>query len=627
MSGICGYAGASPDEALLRRMAARLVHRGPDGEGFLLTPRVGLGVRRLCRVDSEEGRRPLLSEDRHVALVLDGEIYNHAQLREQLQARGHRFASRSNAEVSDAEVLVHLYEEQGRDALLQLRGNFALALYDGRRRSLLLARDRLGIKPLYCTLRGERLLFASELKALLADSAVSATPHLPSIDAYLRLRYVPGPDTLISGIWRLPPGCWLEWRDGRVQSDHYWRLPARSHADAPPARSLGEVDDERRFADLLRQSWSLCRGGEEPLETYPSGGLDSVSVTADDLRLLPEIVYALEEPQADVGVVSTYLGARHASQRLKVVSSDAGADELLADSTVHRVLDRVRRYRGVVPGWLHRALLAPAASVVPGRLLGSIFDWSDASFDGGNLGRTDKQRLLRLVQLAAADELDIEAAHGLLITLFDDRERGGLYTSESAAALAAARVGELDDGWSDGPAIETGDAREPNVFLDRLLHLQLRDWLPDNILQRKGKLTMAHGLELCMPFLDHELVEFLATVPASLKLQRSAGKSLLRGHAARSLGQEYAGQALLRGGGALEREPAFRELLDQTLTPERVARRGLFRPEAVATLTFERVLSLSILELWYQIFVDGSLQPRLSVVDRAERRPASWCRL
>ncbi len=640
MSGICGYAGAPPDEGLLRRMAARLVHRGPDDEGFLLTPKIGLGMRRLSLVDGECGRQPQLSEDRRVALVFDGEIYNHAQLREQLQTRGHRFTTRS-----DAEVLVQLYEERGRDALLELRGNFALALYDGRRRSLLLARDRLGVKPLYCTLCGGRLLFASELKALLADPAVSVTPHLPSIDAYLKLRYVPGSDTLIKGVWRLPPGCWLEWRDGRVQSDHYWVLPPRPRDVAAAADSEQGEEDERRFEALLREGLELHRMGDVSQDTYLRRDLARQPVVAEDLQYLPEILYALEEPQVDADILPTFLRARDVAQRRKVVLTDAGAGEILGSSAVHQLLDRMRRYRGAVPGWLHRRGLAPAAGVLPERWLNSLFAWlcGGSSELPGLLQTAGKQKLLRLVRLAGADVLEVEAAYRLLVTLFDDSDRSALYAPDTAAALVAARVGELQEGWSDEFGAAAGDLREAEVFLDHLLRLQLRDELPDNLLHRQGKLAMAHGLELRTPFLDHELVEFLTTVPASLKLPGAAGKSPLQQSAERTLGQVESWPSRRWGHLVGQRsvpEPAFRELLDQTLRPERVARRGLFRPELVAALvesldgrldrhlrghdlsTLERVMSLSLLELWYQVFVDAGQQPSSSIVDRAVPRPA-----
>ena len=633
MCGICGYAGMARDERLLGAMTGRLRHRGPDDEGLFMHERVGLGMRRLSIIDVSGGRQPIFNERRSVAVVANGEIYNFRELRADLEQRGHRFTTRS-----DTETIVHLYEEYGIACLRHLRGMFAFALYDTEEDRLFLARDRLGIKPLYYWQGGGKLLFASEVKALLVSDDVARVPNPRAINDFLTLRYVPGPQTMFDGIEKLPAGHWLCFSKNQCRVEPYWIPEAKSG----PYRTDAEYHE--RFAELWQETLRLHLVSDVPVGVYLSGGLDSSLVTAemaqhteqsvhtfsvgsggagdeaptaravaaqlgcthhevvckpDDLRWLPQIVWQSDEPLGDPITVPTFLLGQLAGQHVKVVLTGEGADEVLAGYLFHRVLDLTHRLREVAPAWTLSHLAAPIARRLPVRVLDRFFDYPSY------LGDQGRQRVARYLQVAAADAPG--PMYELLISLFDSSELEALRVAGGPLAGA----GRSDDAGGAPPA---------SPFFDRALLLQYRSWLPDNILARQDRMSMAHSVEARVPFLDHVLVEFLLTVPKHLKLRSLLGtnKILARRYAERCLPPPIAGRpkkAFHIPPDQYLDAPVFREFVASTLQPEHVRRRGYFDPGAVralleaarATREFvhvKQVLALMILEMWHQIFID-----------------------
>lgn len=634
MCGICGYAGFRDSEPTLTRMADAIAHRGPDDEGRLVDGDIGLGARRLSIVDIAGGHQPLVDAERTLAIVFNGEIYNYQELREHLIGRGYRFRTRS-----DSETILHLYGEYGSKCVERLRGMFAFAIYDFRDRSLFIARDRLGIKPLYTWQKNGRLVFASEIKSILQCDWVSREPDGPSIDAYLSRRYVPGPSTMFRGIQKFPAGHWMRWHQGSVHMEPYW---APCLHDGP---YLSEPECHERFAAIFEQSVRMRLMSERPLGAYLSGGLDSTCVVSamakaasapvktftvgfdwekdelsaaaatakrlgcdhheiicrpDDMALLPEIVRHADEPLGDAIVLPTYLLAREASRSVKVVLTGDGADEILAGYLFHRVLGVGRTYAAAVPTWLHNAAIMPLVRCMPVGLLDRFFDYP------AYLGAEGKERLL--AYLRTVHDKNLDAGYRLLTSLFDQDHKAHIYTPAFQATLGTGQA-------SDNPGAAGGR------ILDRLLALQYRDWLPDNILMRQDKMSMAHGLEARVPYLDHKLVEFLFQVPPQLKMRNwlGANKYILRRYAARVLPSEIANRRKKAFYIPVERyanAPGFREILHMTLDPSRVRRRGYFDPNHVSGLidkmdggdflSAKQVFALMSLELWHINFIDSS---------------------
>lgn len=635
MCGICGFVGVE-EEGLLERMTAALAHRGPDGEGHMRDGSAALGHTRLSIIDVAGGAQPIDNEDGALTLVCNGEIYNHRELRAELEAKGHRFRTHS-----DNEVLLHLYEEHGADCARFLNGMFAAAIWDRPRQRLFLVRDRFGIKPLYyAETPGGGFLFASELKALLRCRAVDVDVDPAAVREYLSLRYVPGPGTLLRGVRKFPTGhTGFVGRDGRLALTRYWKPPL---GRAPLTGSEDEILEG--FAEHFERSISRRLMAEVPLGAYLSGGVDSSTVVAamargvstpistysvgfevdtdelddaaataaqlgcnhhpiicriSDLELMPEIVYHLDEPVGDPIVLPMYRLAQEARKTLTVVLAGEGADEALGGYLFHRALLKANRMARLMPRWALRGIAAPALSLVPSSVLDRAFDYP------AKLGRRGKQKVVDFARLFHASTLPEAYRH--LISLYDERDLHDFLTDDFAAQLRPRERNEYerDAVSSDAPA------------LDRIIHLGFAHWLPDVILTKQDKLAMANGLEARVPFLDHELVEYALRVPPELKIRGDVTKYLLRRYAERLLPPQVTGRKKMPFYAPLERfvaEPAFGAFVDEALSPETVRRRGYFRPEAVARLVakvrggefmyVKQVFSLISLELWFRAYVD-----------------------
>lgn len=547
--GTGGWGTANPAAETLRRMSARLRHRGPDEEGSYLEPGVALASRRLSILDVGNAHQPLVNETGEVIAVFNGEIYNYQELRRDLIARGHHFRS-----AGDGEVIVHLYEEHGESLPRFLEGMFALAIWDRRRQALVLARDRFGVKPLYYAARAGGFSFASELGALTEDPGWETTWDWTALDLYLELNYIPAPYSAFVGARKLPAGHALRWRPGELKLFRYWLLPERLAARAEAASAAGPASPARRIEALGEELLARLRVAvrrrlisDVPLGLFLSGGLDSATTlalmaeaTAQPVRTfsvgfaeksfselpaarrlarrfgaehhelmlrpkaiaaLPEIASHFDEPFGDSSALPTYFVSRLARQHVKVCLGGDGGDELLAGYQTYAALRLARWYDRLPRRWRsprlgHWAELLPPR---PGKL-----PWS--------------YRLQKFQQGLAWPAGQRQVGWRAVFTP-EQRQRlwrRGVWPGARAALLAGI-AGE----WESGP--DSG-----SDWLNPALYVDLRLYLADDILVKLDRMTMAHSLEGREPWLDSELALFCFTLPGGAKLRGLRGKYLLR---------------------------------------------------------------------------------------------------
>ena len=633
MCGICGFVGVH-EEGLLERMTTALSHRGPDGCGYFQCGSIGLGHRRLSIIDLEGGRQPIENEDGSLVLIFNGEIYNYQELRVGLLERGHEFSTRS-----DTEVILHLYEEKGADCLRQLIGMFTIAIWDKRQRQLFLARDRLGIKPLYYIEAGGRFLFASEVKAILQYRGFDPTLNPAAVHDYLALRYVPGPGGMFRELRKLPAAHYAVVQNGRMVVTRYW-TPELYHG--PFAGS--EEEYLEGYVERFERSVRRRMISEVPLGAYLSGGLDSSTIVAvmskltstpvrtftvgfdyekdelsqaaetarllgcehtpiasriSDVELLPKLIYHLDEPLGDPIVIPMYQLAREAKKQVTVILAGEGADETMGGYLFHKALLWGRSMAERTPAVVRRSILRPALSATPSSWMNLAFHYPAA------LGERGKQKVLDLVGLLDREQLDDAYVH--LISLFDPRDTRDLYTEDFRRSVTGTVPGGRQQDIVGSTAPE----------LNRILHLQFAHWLPEDILMKQDKMSMAGGIEARVPFLDHELVEYALKVPPSLKIRRGATKYLLRRYARRILPAEVVNRRKMPFYVPLEKyfeDPVFKDLVADTLSEQSVRKRGFFRPRTVARLReamscreflfVKQAFSLVVLELWCRMAID-----------------------
>jgi len=542
MCGIAGIVHADPrhpiDRGLVSRMTACLVHRGPDAQGLQLWPGAAIGHRRLSIIDLVTGDQPIFNEDRTVAVILNGEIYNFRELREELQAHGHRFSTRS-----DTEAIVHAYEQWGDGCVERLAGMFAFALWDDRRRRLLLARDRVGKKPLYYAQDGERLLFASELKALLQDPALKRALDLEALNTYFSLGAVQAPATILQGVQQVAPAHCLVWEAGRIRLFEYWDVP---HGP-PTVRS--EPEALHALDSVLTDAVRARLVSDVPVGAFLSGGVDSSAIVEAMARLssrpivttsvgfseqafseleharavakavgtdhhevvlsaraadvLPRLVWHLDEPFADSSALPTFYVAKAARERVTVALSGDGGDEVFAGYQRRYGLNRSEaRLRRWLPAWLRAGVLRPLGRVYPKA------DWMPRPFRGRyflqNLGTT------------------FERAYFADLSLFRSDEKAQLLSGEFKTVLAG-----------HDPFVPFARHFERVQGLDalsQLLYVDLKTWLANDMLVKVDRMSMANGLEIRCPLLDHRLIEFAATVSSDLKYRGRTSKYLLKRH-------------------------------------------------------------------------------------------------
>ncbi len=634
MCGICGYAGFERNERLLKRMTRVMTHRGPDDEGFFYHADVGLGMRRLSIIDVEGGKQPIISENDRISIVFNGEIYNYMALREKLIQLGHTFSTKS-----DTETILHLYEEYGTECVQYLRGVFVFALYDKNEKDLFIARDRLGVKPLYYWMQNGRLIFGTEIKSILQNETISREPNFVSIDAYLALRYIPGPETMLTGIYKFPSGHWMLWKDGQSVVEPYWTPEIHKG----PYRSNEYYRD--RFFELLTESVKMRLMSEVPLGAYLSGGLDSTAIVAlmsqmadqpvktfsvgfdweedelpaaravaeefgcdhheiicnvKDFELLPKIMWHLDEPIGDAIVVPMYMLSKLAREHVSVVLSGEGADETMAGYLFHKVMLFADRYVRRAPKLIRNGISKTLINHIPLVLLNKVFDYP------GTLGDRGRQKILDYLDLVGCKRPDKE--YYFLISLLDKRDKNILYSTQMKHSLNSCFLDDASD----------TDINIDGSYLDLILSLQYDNWLPDDILMKQDKISMANSIEARVPFLDHMLVEFLFQTPPKLKLHGSKNKILLRDVLSRLLPGDFSQKKKKAFYIPIEKylsQGALSEMVNICLSQESIRKRGYFNWDTVRSLRQmsgsgdflygKQVFALVALELWHRIYIDN----------------------
>jgi asparagine synthase (glutamine-hydrolysing) len=648
MCGISGLANCG-DREVLSRMTHVQAHRGPDDFGlwerrFPNDSYVGLGSRRLAILDlSADGHMPMCNEDRTVWITYNGEIYNFAELRRELQSKGHRFTSNT-----DTEVVIHLYEQEGEDCVHRLNGMFAFAICDLRsgKPDLFLARDHFGVKPFYYAQRGRKLAFASEVKALLHVPEVEAEIDLESLHQYLTFLWVPDPKTMFRGIYKLPAGHCATFRDGELKIRQYWDLSfPRADADFP--RSEADLADEVR--ERFRHSVERQMVSDVPIGAFLSAGLDSSSIVAmmrrttnqpvrtytitfphkyrvgettlddpavparlsrqlgcenqqivvepDVAELLPRLTWHMDEPTADPAIIAAYLVCREARQQSTVLLSGVGGDELFAGYRKHAAHRWARAYRRM-----------------PSILRGGIEAGINAL---PSLRGTMMKGSVRLAKkMARSASLDPQDRFIRNCTYLDAEQKTSLYTAAVRDHLSA----------SDplGQHRSRFDAVQEANFLNQMLYLDTKIFMVSLNLNYNDKMSMASSVEVRVPFLDRELAEFAASnIPPDLKLKGFFQPSTK--HIFRTAMRDILPAEVLRQPKAGFAAPVdywlandLREMVDDLLSETNIRKRGLFRPEVVRRFVDEhrsgaqdwsmQIWQFLTLENWMRIFLDAGAQ-------------------
>lgn len=538
MCGICGIAGGT-DSATLHRLNDAIAHRGPDGEGFYERPAIALAMRRLAIIDVAGSDQPIFNEDRSIALVYNGEAYNYAEMRALIAKRGHSFSTDG-----DTECIVHLYEDEGPNCIQHLRGMFAFALWDEKKQLLLLGRDRLGKKPIFYTVQGGKLYWASELRALLTALPSQPEIDLSAIDQYLSLQYIPEPLTAYQGIYKLPAAHYLTWQSGELKIERYWDFSYEPKHEASEAELIDELRQIARDAVTMRLI------SEVPLGVHLSGGIDSSIVVAlmaeassgpvktfsvgfeetnfSELPLARQVAqrYSTEhheftlsfgdvpatletllqhfgEPFADPSALPLYHLSRLTREHVTVALNGDGGDESFAGYP--------RYWLDPIADNYLRLPKAVTRSMVPA-LAGALPDAGDRP-----VGRGVSNGLKRLPQLA---EVDQRASLLRWSSYFSVAQKAALWQRSISAGL------DLQRAEKDMAAIYA--SAPAKTRLDRTLYTDIKTYLTGDLLVKADRMTMAHGLEGRSPFLDHVLVEWAAKLPVKYKLRGRQGKVLLR---------------------------------------------------------------------------------------------------
>jgi len=633
MCGICGVAGGPPADGrdLVERMCASLRHRGPDDEGKIQLDGVTLGMRRLSIIDLEGGHQPIHNEDSMVWVVQNGEIYNYLDLRAQLIASGHEFTTQS-----DTEVLVHGYEQWGEGLVERLNGMFAFALLDRRRKSLLLARDRMGIKPLFYAAEGHRLVFASELKALLCDPVLRAEVDPVALDEYLAFEFVPSPRSIIRGVHKLPPAHSLTWslESGHLLLHRYWRPVLGGGRGEPTRHSRRELDARcEELRSVLRESVRKELISDVPVGVFLSGGIDSSAVTAmmaelasdvksfsvgfaersfDESRyarqvaqhlgtehheltleprmlldLIPKLPSLVDEPLGDASIIPTYLLSEFTRRHVKVALGGDGGDELFAGYPTLQA-HRLAGYYGLAPRLLRESVVEPVVRRLP-------VSRNNLSFD------------FRAKRFVSAARHAVAERHQRWMGSFNAEDRTALLSDDMHSSLHLsghhARAG-LDETPPDDP-------------LNQVLLMDMRLYLENDILVKLDRASMMASLEGRVPLLNNDFVAFATRLPLDLKLRGLKSKYLFKRALRGVLPTNVLNRPKKGFGipvGHWFRGP-LKEQLQSVLSPERIARKGFFQPQAVSRLIHDhlsgrhdnrkQLWTLFVFELWHDGYLGG----------------------
>jgi asparagine synthase (glutamine-hydrolysing) len=627
MCGICGKLYFEQDRHVdpltIKRMADSMHHRGPDDGGAYVSGNVGLGHRRLSIIDLMRGKQPISNEDERLWIVFNGEIYNYQELRQVLLSNGHKFRTDT-----DTEVILHGYEEYGEACVAKLRGMFAFAIWDDRKKILFIARDRVGIKPLYYYIDSEQVVFGSELKAILQDTSVPREINLPIIDRFLTYYYVPGEETLLKGIQKLSPGHSLVVRDGKIEIRQYWDLTFCS--DEYPG-SFDEASEE--LLDILKESVRLHMISDVPVGFLLSGGVDSTAMLGlstgqtdkelstftigfdgenfaderpyarlaakrfgtrhydmtiraqDFLEFLPRYVWHMEEPVCEPPAVALYYVSRLASAHVKVLISGEGGDEAFAGYPNYRNLvwlGRLKRFTGPFKS-ITGNLLQRVADKTGSRRIGKYAPFFSQSFDQYYFSRTSGP-----------------------FSMFN-RSFRELYSADFANLV--------NKQFAIEPTVRCLTNGNYSDYLSKMLYTDTKTWLPDDLLIKADKMTMANSVELRVPLLDHKVLEFSASLPSNYKLHGLTTKFTLKNALRSFVPKEIIERK--KTGFPVPYETWMRKelkgMVEDLILNQKARNRRYFHTEGIKRILggnlrrgtdSKEVFSLLTLELWHRQFID-----------------------
>lgn len=641
MCGICGFSGID-DKNLLYRMVNTLSHRGPDDEGFYFYEDAALAHKRLSIIDLVSGKQPICDDRGRYFIVFNGEIYNYKELKKDLEKEGVNFKTNS-----DTEVVLYTYIVHGAHGFLKFNGIWAFAIYDKLEDKLILCRDHAGIKPLYYHSADDKLIFASEIKAILEYKGYSFKINYNAVDDYLALRYVCGEDTIFSGIKQLPAGCILVFKDHRAEVTKYWDyagvLEKSVNSEVAAGFSLrnttfAAAQDE--FENLLSRAVKNQLLSDVPLGVYLSGGVDSsviaalmkehgtkitsfsvgfgsgideieqarkisgylgadhadIMVTEDDFADLPKAVWHLDQPIGDAIILALFKLSSLASKKVKVVLTGEGADELLGGYVHQKTLYTALNYfrRGVRP---YAPILSFLVKLIPEKILNKLFNYP------AKLGEEGKQRVAEFIKNMGSKKFSDKYLS--LASLFSAKDKERLYTDEFKE--------KIKDNTFFADEVDAFFAGDDDT-LDKIFKFEFKYWLPDNILMKQDKLAMAHGLEARVPYLEPEIISFFDNLPMEIRKQFFNNKSMLK-----NIFKKYIPEKLLSAKKRAFHVPletrfkgAFNNIIEEYLNRGIVKKRGYFNYGYVQELkdnlhkspflTTKKLMSLAILEMWQEVF-------------------------
>lgn len=623
MCGIIGFVNSDQqqpaNERIARAMNQAIVHRGPDDEGFYVNGNVALGMRRLSIIDLSGGHQPISNEDGSVWVVFNGEIYNYRELRELLLARGHQLKTNS-----DTETIVHLYEDYGDELVQHLNGMFGFALWDERRRRLLVARDRMGEKPLYFTQTNEAFIFASELKALVEHPAVERRVNLLALRKYLQYEFVPSPHTMIEGVQKLPPAHRLIFENGRWRTERYWQLSYGGER-----LKLSEEEAAEEVRRRLREAVRMRLVADVPLGVLLSGGIDSSAMAQlaceaaggrvktfsiafeeksfdessyarkvaaqlgtehyekrfterEMLDIVPEIPRLLDEPLGDGSLIPTFLLSKFTRERVTVALGGDGGDELFAGYPTYGA-HRVARLYQRLPQFVRGGLIEPAVAALPVSTENLSFDFK-------------AKRFVRGASHAAGTR------HTIWMGSYDAEQQRELLRPEIIAACPDEEV--FDE------VLPYDRANGNDNLTERMMKLDATHYLSECVLFKVDRASMAASLETRAPFLDHTFVEFVLKLPVDMKLKGFTGKYILKKAMRGHLPDDVIDRPKKGFGMPVAKwvKGELRGFVRDTFAPERLNRRGLFNADYVQRLLDEHergvadhrklIWTLLMFEMW-----------------------------
>ncbi len=627
MCGICGVINSEADNSverpLIKKMCDVIYHRGPDDEGIYTNQNIGLGMRRLSIIDLVTGKQPISNEDEKIWIVFNGEIYNHKEIRNELESRGHRFATNT-----DTEAIVHAYEEYGENCVQKLNGMFAFAIWDHRKKELFLARDRIGIKPLYYFFDKKRMIFGSEIKSILQAGDIPRRIDLTALDNFLTFEYIPAPLSIFQDVKKLPPGHTLTLKNNEIRIRSYWDLKVQSNG-------VNESQIKTNLKDLLQDAVKIRLMSDVPLGAFLSGGIDSSTIVAlmsqvmdrpvktfsigfedqtynelnyarmiakkfntehhefiiqpNAVELADNLLQFLDEPFGDFSIFPTYLVSKMAREYVTVVLSGDGGDELFAGYDTY-IADRAANYFTKFPNWFRKGFVTRVLDSIPP-------------------SPRKKGLINRAKRFVEGMRLPEDLHHTRWMIFLQQLERNLLFTDDVKTGMQEKDSYKFIREYFKKVLPQTDDDINQQMYVD------VKTYLVDNILVKVDRMSMATSLEARVPFLDHRFVEFAASVPGNEKLQGKKSKVILK----QSMKELLPKEILYRGkeGFSIPIKNWIKEdlkpMMMDILSPDKIKREGFFNIDFVEKLKKEhldgvenhshRLWALMVFGKWYDIYM------------------------